>query len=226
MSNFLSQVTSTVPAMHTVTYSCTFTNNWSGANHPVNYPSNAHWSPPVIAAHSRRYTMWEPNTLAMEGVKLVAETGGTSTLLSEIETAQEKRVAGDMVKGDVTFNREIQSQIFSDITLTPVFDRMSSITMIAPSPDWFTGFYNINPVDKSSKFWLKSFEVVTYPWDAGTKKGNTFSGDNSAENPHVPISQFTKDTVPNTGVLSNSERTEVLPMATWSFTLTSNCAAL
>ena len=226
MSNFLSQVTSTVPAMHTVTYSCTFTNNWSGANHPVNYPSNAHWSPPVIAAHSKKYMMWKPNTLATEGVKLVAETGDTSKLLSEIETAQEKRVAGDMVKGDVTFNREIQSQIFSDITLTPVFDRMSSITMIAPSPDWFTGFYNINPVDKSSKFWLKSFEVETYPWDAGTKKGNTFSGDNSAENPHVPISQFTKDTVPNTGVLSNSERTEVLPMATWSFTLTSNCAAL
>lgn len=222
MSNFLSQIPSTVPSMHTVTYSCTFTNNWSEENHPFNYPDDAHWSPPVIATHSRRYMMWEPNTLATEGVELVAETGATSTLLREIETAQEEGFGGDWVEGDATFNDSTQSQTFDDITLSPVFNRMSSITMIAPSPDWYTGFYNIKPVDESSDFWLESFEVETYPWDAGTEKGNDFSGSNSAENPHVPIFQLTKDTVPNNGVLLNSEGTEVLPMATWSCTLTSN----
>jgi len=221
--SFLSQVASTVPNTHTVTYSCKFTNNWSGTNHPVNYPSsNAHWSPPIIAAHSKRYVMWEPNALATEGVEIVAESGGPTTLLAEIETAQDERVAGDRVRGVVTFNKNAQSQILSDITLTPVFDRMSSITMIAPSPDWFTGFYNIHPVDESSDFWLQSFEIETFPWDAGTEQGDTFSGDNPAEDPHVSIFQLTKDTVPANGVLLNLEKTEVLPMATWSCALTSN----
>ena len=74
--DFLSLVQSTVPASHSVTYSCMLTNQWSKANHPVNYDSvsgSAHWSPPVLAAHGTDYTMWAPNTMASKGVENVAE---------------------------------------------------------------------------------------------------------------------------------------------------------
>ena len=70
---FLSQVPSTVPTSNTVTYSCTMNNNWSAENHPINYPFNAHWSPPIIAAHGKKYNIWQPDNLATEGVKNVAE---------------------------------------------------------------------------------------------------------------------------------------------------------
>mmetsp|Transcript_52644 Transcript_52644/g.58828 ORF Transcript_52644/g.58828 Transcript_52644/m.58828 type:complete len:86 (+) Transcript_52644:385-642(+) len=74
MSNFVNQVLSTVPASHSVTYSCKFNNMWSSENHPINYPGNdAHWSAPVLAAHSKKYKMWKPGKLASDGVKIVAE---------------------------------------------------------------------------------------------------------------------------------------------------------
>jgi hypothetical protein len=73
MSNFLSKVPSTVPVRHSVTYSCTFQNNWSAVNHPVDYPPNAHWSPPVIVAHNKNYKMWAQDLFASEGVEEVAE---------------------------------------------------------------------------------------------------------------------------------------------------------
>jgi len=222
---FLSQVPSTVPISHTVTYSCVFNNNWSAENHPVQYPSDAHWSPPVIVAHNDNYSMWAPGDLASGGVERVAETGGTSTLTREIRSAQGENFAGDYVKGGLTFNRSEQSQTFDDITLTPWFNMMSSITMVAPSPDWFTGFYNIKPIDETLNVWLQSFEVATYPWDAGTETGDEFDLGNRAETTHLPIQQFTKDTVPDNEIFLNQARTEVLPLAMWSCTLESNVCA-
>ena len=71
---FLSQVSSTVPISNSVTYSCTFKNNWSAENHPVGYPGDmAHWSPPVVVSHNDRYSMWAPGDLASLGVETVAE---------------------------------------------------------------------------------------------------------------------------------------------------------
>lgn len=205
MSNFIAQVLSTVPKSHSVTYSCRFTNKWSSESHPVNYPENAHWSAPVVAAHSRKYTMWKEDRLASDGVKIVAETGDPGTLQEEVGEARNKNEAGDVITGDVQYNSDQQEQILDDIAMTPWFNKLSSITMVGPSSDWYTGFYNMNPVDKSSKVWYESFEIATYPWDAGTDKG---------DDARVPIQQLTNNTVP------------VLAMALWSCTLTGNSSCV
>lgn len=218
----LSKVSSTVPISNSVTYSCAFKNNWSATNHPVQYPGNAHWSPPVIVAHNDGYSMWAPGDLASPGAETVAETGSPADIVSEIQAAQGENYVGDFVQGVVSFNSEMQMQTFTDITLTPWFNSMSSITMIAPSPDWFSGFYNVMPIDESSMVWLESFEIATYPWDAGTETGEGFSPDNPAEDPHVPIRQFTTENVPDSGILLNADRTEILPMAMWTCTLVAN----
>lgn len=73
MDVMMSRVISGVPAAQDVTYECTFTNLWSQQTHPIMYPQDAHWSPPVLAAHSRNYVMWKPDLLASEGVEDVAE---------------------------------------------------------------------------------------------------------------------------------------------------------
>jgi len=218
MSKFLTSVLSTVPASHSVTYSCTFTNNWSGDNHSK-YPGNAHWSPPVIAAHGKKYSMWEPGELATAGVEDVAETGSPFQLIDEIEDAQELDIVGEYVRGGVAFNKDTQSQTFDNIVLTPWFNMMSSITMIAPSPDWYTGFYDLKPIDKSSDVWYQSFDVYSYAWDAGTETGQELDGDNPPEDPHEDIMEITKKTLPENGPLLNPDGGKVLPMATWSCNL-------
>jgi len=61
------------PTSSPVSYQCKFINNWTAANHPLDYPSNAHWSSPIFAAHSPDYSMWSPGSMASQGVKMVAE---------------------------------------------------------------------------------------------------------------------------------------------------------
>lgn len=72
---------STFATSSSVTYQVVFENTWSAANHPPDYPSNAHWSPPVLAAHTSGYTMWQSGGTASAGVKLVAEVSTVHILV-------------------------------------------------------------------------------------------------------------------------------------------------
>lgn len=68
-----SRLLSSVPAK----YSCTFTNQWSGARHPILYPPSAHWSRPVLVSHNSGYQMWGRGLDATQGVEDVAEVCNT-----------------------------------------------------------------------------------------------------------------------------------------------------
>ncbi|CAB9501502.1 Spondin_N [Seminavis robusta] len=201
-------------------YSCKFTNLWSEARHPNLYPGNAHWSPPVLGAHSNGYSMWAPGALASPGIESVAETGAVGTLLNEFVAAND--LTGDIVTGDVTFNRVVNDQVLDNIIFSREHPYLSSISMIAPSPDWFTGFYDYDPRSDNGNSWAREFTLLTYPWDAGTEQGTGYRLGNSAESPHKVISQFTRETVPENGIFLSSTGNEVLPVASWCCTLVTN----
>jgi len=210
---------------HSVAYTCTFNNNWSEENHPIEYPDNAHWSPPVIVAHNDEFELWELNEKASDGVEEVAETGATGDIRDEISDAQDDQEAGDFVQGSVTFNNRVQEQTFDPITVTPWYFKMSSITMIAPSPDWFTGFSGIEPSDTNNKgemVWFESFEIETAPYDAGTEEGDEYDGDNSAEDPQDVIRKFTTSNVPDSEVFLSKDKSTILPVASWTCEMTSS----
>lgn len=76
----ISSTTSSVPSSEKVELSCVFANEWSAVNHPIDYPSsNAHWSPMLLAAHSKDYQMWAEGVLASPGVVSVAEVRRANT---------------------------------------------------------------------------------------------------------------------------------------------------
>jgi len=219
--DILQLAASTVPISQSVEYSCVMFNNWSGANHPIDYSSisgSAHWSPPVLLAHSKFADLWSPGDMASPGIESVAETGSTSTLRNEIEVLQTKGLAGDIVIGSSQFNAVDPPQTFDSITLSPSFPYFSTISMMAPSPDWFSGFESFSPRGQGG-FWFKSFEIATYPFDAGTEMGDTYGINNDSESPHEPIVPLTKDTVPDSGILLDPSGTKVLPVMTWKCTL-------
>ena len=155
--------------------------------------------------------------------------------MDEIESARDESFVGESIQGAVQFNSESSYQIFTEITLTPWFNRMSSITMIAPSPDWFTGFSGLKPYKRRAKTgsttWLTSFDVLTYPFDAGTDSGTTYNAGNEAEDPPLAIYELTNETIPTTvqiddfgfsinQVFLNSNRNGVEPVGKWKCTLT------
>ena len=140
-------------------------------------------------------------------------------LLMELKEAKEMGTVGDKLQGMVAFNRDVQFQVFEPIKVTPDFPYMSSISMVAPSPDWFTGFYNVKPIDEDSMVWYQSFEVPSAPWDAGSRSAEVFLPGGDEENPRQEILEFTPGTVPESGAFLNADRDEVLPMGFWKCTL-------
>jgi Spondin_N len=128
--------------------------------------------------------------------------------------------------GEAQFNKDTQSQTLMDITVSGAYPMISAITMIAPSPDWFSGFYDFDARNAATQTWFKSFTITTYPWDAGTEQGSTYSPDNMATSPKASIKQLTAATVPSTGVFLNTTTSmmgskTVKPVATWTCTIES-----
>ena len=222
--DLLSSVASTRPvASSEATYSCTLTNTWSGATHPVGYEairSSAHWSPPVVVVHNQLYDLWRPKFKASEGVKLLAEMGLTDKLVQELKAASQTtgRYVKEWTIGKNQFNSVGIPQVLGDVTLTQDFPYLSSITMVAPSPDWFSGFPKVSPIENTDGvgFWFESFSIATFPWDAGTEAGEAYSTSNPDQDPRAPITQLTAETVPSSGILLDPTGEKVLPMATWS----------
>ena len=52
--------------------------------------------------------------------------------------------------------------------------RVTLLTMVAPSPDWFVGVSGLLLLNSEGR-WLRSHDVDLYPWDAGTEDGDEFT---------------------------------------------------
>jgi len=186
-----------------VSYKCDFTNLWTKESHPARFPDDDHWSSRFIASHNKGYTMWSTGTNATKGVENVAEFGGTTNLRKELDAA------GSKVKE--------YGSIPLDLNMDRGHKFISIISMIAPSPDWFSGLDSYRPI--KNRKWLQNFTVETYPYDAGTENGDNYGCSNAATNPQETITQFTKDNVPSNGIFLNQAEDDILPVARWSCTL-------
>lgn len=98
---------------------------------------------------------------------------------------------------------------------------ISTITMMDPSPDFFSGFYDQQVLDEKTNTWYESFTISTYPWDAGTQTGDSFLANSSPLDPAQPVSFLTDPNVPGSaaGVFLNPDGTSVDPVAKWTCTV-------
>mmetsp|Transcript_4534 Transcript_4534/g.6713 ORF Transcript_4534/g.6713 Transcript_4534/m.6713 type:complete len:384 (-) Transcript_4534:92-1243(-) len=194
-------------------YTVTFQSLWSSMNHPPDYPSNnAHWSNIVAASHAAEYSMWWDGGNASQGVIDVAERGSTGVLKTELE--QNSAVKTSQIipnfSGSSTFTIQANAS----------YPLVSLISMIAPSPDWFAGLYDLKLISKYNQ-WLKKFEIDIYPYDSGSDSGTTYTSANAATSPTQPIYRITNDTasVADSGGHVFVKDNDVLPVARLTFEL-------
>ena len=187
----------------TATYSVTFTGNWTDeSTTPENdLPGSAHFTTLIGAIHNSNVTFWSSGGTASVGIEVMAETGITSTLRSEIEASPHMHAVIQQGvpfggTGTATFN----------IVVPEDHPRITLTSMIGPSPDWFVGINGLSLHDGQD--WRPTVMVDLYPYDAGTEDGNTFSLSNPDTNPQGTITSL-RGTAPFT-----SE-----PMAMLSFVL-------
>lgn len=78
---------------------------------------------------------------------------------------------------------------------------MSAIVKMMPSPDWFTGFSQLDLRQDTGnpdvpQMWFREFYVETYPFTAGTLSGDEYTTPGDPTSPVQNIRQFTVDTEP------------------------------
>jgi hypothetical protein len=165
------------------TYRITFTTNWTATTHPTDYPDNASFGKVFIAAHSPSKNIFVMGSLASDGLKHYAEDGDLSELVSE-HSGGEDNEAMTIITG--TSNVGTSTSVSFDINITPTTTRISFVSKISPSPDWFVGVPSIDLVNGNEL--VQSVGVRLYPLDAGSDSGTTYESPDSPE--PGPITQI------------------------------------
>ena len=168
----------------------------------VSVPSGEHFTTLIGAVHNGGATFWSRGAMASAGVEAVAEQGNTATFTSEIKANMNAvAVIEKSLPGGGTPTATV------DFTVTTAHPRVTLLTMIAPSPDWFVGVSGLSLLDAMGD-WLASHTVDLFPYDAGTEEGTGFSLSNAATSPRGAITS-----IQGTGKFSNE------PIASLTFTL-------
>ncbi len=176
------------PPPPTARYRVTFVSDWSAATHPQDFPAghNPHYSPLIGSTHQPGAPFWMPNRPASPGMENMAETGGVSPLKPEIRAAIDAGRAGSFIgAGQLNQTPGRLSHAF-DVTLE--FPHVSLVTMIAPSPDWFLGVYDV-PLLKDGQ-WVERVPRELPPWDAGTDSGRSYTSADADTLPKEPITRL------------------------------------
>jgi hypothetical protein len=174
------------PAARTAHYVVTFDATWSDRSHPEDFPSNAHWSPLVGATHSPRASFWASGGLASAGIELMAERGRTSPLDAEVRAAIAQGTAQNLILGG-GISRSPGS-VSTELDVSVDFPLVTLVSMVAPSPDWFTGVHDLDLIENGD--WAREKVVTLYAYDAGTDSGVTYASADLDTQPREPIERI------------------------------------
>lgn len=164
--------------------------SWGEKSHPLWHVSGSHLSPMVVWSHRIPGVVFREGYLASNGMEVMAETGGTSDLVSELNR---RILIGDTfhyATGTVFFtpgDDEVYVKVARDVPL------VSAVSMIAPSPDWFVAVTNVRLGDGGGQ-WVERLSVPAVLYDAGTDDGTTFTAQDLDADPKQPITRI--DTAP------------------------------
>ena len=186
----------------TATYRVTFSGSWTTASTPGGVVSSAHFTTLIGAVHNGNVTFWQSGGMASRGIEIMAETGGTSTLRSEIQASAHVH---SVIQRGVSFGGTGTAAF--DLDVPDDHPLITLTSMIGPSPDWFVGINGLSLLDGQGE-WRATVQVDLYPYDAGTEDGTEFTLSNSDTNPQENITS-----IRNTGKFSDE------PMAMLSFVL-------
>ena len=156
---------------------------WSAETAPLEFPEQPHMSGLIGATHNSRYVLFRDGHTASSGLELVAENGRVKTLRAEFAEALRRGRLGTMIDGPNL--EQAPGRISTTFTATKTHPLLSFVTMIAPSPDWFTGSADIALTAEDT--WIEEAEIVLWAWDSGTDGGQTYEAPDDDMQPRQSI---------------------------------------
>jgi len=193
------------PQPLTATYTLTFDATWSRRTHPLEAPSNPHFSRLIGGTHDARATFWASGALASRGIEAMAELGATSPLDAEVESAIAAGTAQHLLRGDSIPRNPGRTTLAFTVSQSHSF--VTLVSMVAPSPDWFVGVAGLDLF--AGGVWADQIAISLQPWDAGTDDGLSFESENADAVPAKPISLITTPPLAPAG--------QAAPLGTFTF---------
>lgn len=180
-------------------YSLTFDAVWSAETHPLNFPDNPHFSELVGAVHNEQVRFWEEGQIASVGIQVMAENGGTATLLTEVQRAIDDGVALSVIEGTGIDTSPGATSIEFGVTLD--YPQITVTSMLAPSPDWFVGIFNFSLVNEGEFIESATMDLVLY--DSGSDDGLRYTSASELSETLTPITPVSSD--PQDSPFTNGE---------------------
>lgn len=162
------------------TYSVEITGKWVQPDFTV--PANVHFTSFAGMVHNADGELWKPGKLASKGVENVAEVGNTTVILSEIDSVIRTKNALSLIFFTPPSATGVRK---STIYCNSNYSRVSMVSMIAPTPDWFVGLSGLHLY--SNNRWTADTTIQLFVYDAGTEDGDVFGYSNPATTPQQPI---------------------------------------
>lgn len=167
-------------------YRIVFHSRWTRASHAFEYPSSnpvsgPHFSGIIGASHNDSYRLFADGTMPTPGLEALSEMGRHSPLDAEIRSAITAGTAGMLFETGGL--RDFSDSLVATVRVDAAHPMVSFATMIAPSPDWFTGA-TVNLRENGA--WVASRELQLDAWDSGGDDGTTYKADDRDTNPKKP----------------------------------------
>ena len=169
------------------TYAVTFRAVWNASSHGNQppFPSGAHFSRVVGAAHAPEVSFWSSGGIATPGIESMAETGSVSSLCREIDEEADRGGSTPCLRGaEPSFPSP--GSVGLSFETTAEHPLMTLVSMIAPSPDWFVGVSGMS-LREDDGCWMERIEMDLVGYDAGTDSGATFTAPDADVTPQEPI---------------------------------------
>ncbi len=158
--------------------------SWSAETHPLEWPAEGgHLSDLTGVTHNSRYVMFADGRTATTGLKLIAENGRASIMLAELDEARRRKRIDRVIQGEKL--EAVPGKIVAEFDASTDYPLVSFVTMLAPSPDWFTGAASVLVYDEGA--FKERIEGMLWAWDAGTDSGVTYIAENDETQPAESI---------------------------------------
>ncbi len=162
----------------TACYQVTFDANWQEPNF-TNIPGGAHFTQLAGASTVDGAELWATGELASDGFEILAETGSTSSFVSELNTAQANNLVANVFTASGTSATSSSTFV---VEVSRTYPNLTWASMLAPSPDWFVGQSEYDLLNDQAE-WLDEITLDLPVYDAGTETGSTFSLGGADTNP-------------------------------------------
>ncbi|XP_054260849.1 spondin-2 isoform X2 [Macrosteles quadrilineatus] len=172
------------PCDKLATYRVVLHTFWTRDLFPKHYPEwrpPAQWSKLIGKSHGSSYSLFRLSQKASPGVKAFSETGRSDLLEAPGPGVFDEFVAPAIPSGA----GRTEAQFFLDGNNS----RVSLMSRIIPSPDWFIGIDSFDLCVDGN--WLDTITIEVDPLDAGTDNGFTFTAPNWATSPQGVIYRIT-----------------------------------